>query len=90
MVVFGSFGVGIVGYSAGEGGGGGGGMGLAGGEAEAGVGLFATAGGFVEDGAVDLGDDEVVVAAAGVEGGGEVGEGVEVGLGKKAEVDDGD
>lgn len=44
MVVFGSFGVGIVCYSAGEGGGGGGRMGLAGGEAEAGVGLFATAG----------------------------------------------
>lgn len=95
-MVFCAFGVDIVGGrgAAGEGGGGGGGgKGLAGGEAESGVGLFAAAGGLVEDGAVDLGDDEVV-GAAGVEGGGggggAVGEGVEVGLGEEAEVHDGD
>ncbi|KAI8527371.1 hypothetical protein RHMOL_Rhmol12G0069900 [Rhododendron molle] len=45
LVVFGAFGVHIVGGkgAAGEGGGGGGGKGLAGGEAESGVGLFAAA-----------------------------------------------
>lgn len=39
------------------------------GEAEAGISLFAGGGGDVEDGAINLGNDDMV-AAAGVEGGG--------------------
>lgn len=67
-------------------------MGVPRGEAEAGVGLLATAGGLVEDGAVDLGDQNVVVAAAvglGRGGGGAEGEGEELRLREKAEVDEG-
>ena len=69
-------------------------MGVPRGEAEAGVGLLAAAGGLVEDGAVDLGDQNVVVAAAvglgrGGGGGGAEGEGEELRLREKAEVDEG-
>lgn len=53
------------------GGGGSGGrrLGLARSEAETRVGLFATAGGFVENGAVDFGDQNVVVVVGGGKGG---------------------
>lgn len=61
----------------------GGELGVARGKAEAGVGLFSAAGGFIEDGAVDFGDQNVVVeAAVGVRcRGGCEGEGVKFGLG---------
>ena len=62
------------------------------GEAEARKGLFAAAGGFIEDGAVDFGDYCVFVAAAvhmvgGGRGGGAEGERIEFGLREEAEVD---
>ncbi|PON73228.1 hypothetical protein PanWU01x14_060690, partial [Parasponia andersonii] len=86
------------GLTASSGGGGGGGgrrqLGVARGEAEAREGLLAAAGGFVEDGTVNFGDQNVVVAAAAAvrvrrgRGRGER-EGKEVGLGQEAEVDEG-
>lgn len=45
-------------------------LGFARSEAETRVGLFATAGGFVENGAVDFGDQNVVVVVGGGKGGG--------------------
>lgn len=66
----------------------GGRVGGAAGEAEAGVGLLAAAGGLVEDGAVDFGVDDVVGAAEVERGVGAEGEGGEFGLGEEAEIDD--
>lgn len=65
------------------GGGGGGGLG-------AGVGLAAGAGALVEEGTVDLGDDEVVGAAEVEGGGGAEREGVELRLGEGGDVDVGE
>lgn len=72
----------------GSGGGGGGGFGLARGEAEARVGLFAAAGGFVEDGAIDFGNHNVVAEWIECPVGAE-GKGVEFRLGEEAEIDGG-
>lgn len=58
-------------------------------ERKAGVGLLAAAGGLVEDGAVDLGDDVGEGFEVESVGGGES-EGVDLRLGEEPEVDDGD
>lgn len=56
----------------------------------AGVGLAASAGALVEEGAVDLGDDEVVGAEEVEGGGGGEGEGKELRLGEGGDVDVGE
>lgn len=61
------------------------------GQTKAEVGLFPAAGGLIEDGAVDFGDrdDDVILGGRGGGGDGEEGEGVELGLGEEAEVNQG-
>lgn len=58
------------------------------GKPEAREGLLTTAGGFVENGAVDFGDYRIVVTAAKNVGRGAKREGVEFRLGEEAEVDE--